>query len=293
MMAHGSRRTPRRGRVRRRATPPVQRSSARIRFSPRRALAALVMVATAAAIYGVAASPAFALRTVDIGGTALTGTGEVRDALGYGASDLAPDGTVADGPNLFRLATGPLADRIRALPAVADASIAAALPDGIRVTVVEREPILVWADGDRRLLVDRDGLVIGDAAAVDATDAAARAASGLPTIADLREAAGSLAIGSTLDPLDLDVATRLASLTPADVGSRVAAFDVTVDDRDGWMISVKSGWEAVFGFYTPTVRRADLVPAQVRLLRSLLAGRERDVKRAILADGEAGTFVGK
>jgi hypothetical protein len=29
------------------------------------------------------------------------------------------------------------------------------------------------------------------------------------------------------------------------------------------------------------------------LLRSLLAGRERDVKRAILADGEAGTFVGK
>ena len=225
MMAHGPRRTPRRGRVRRRPTPTIQRSSARIRFSPRRALAALIMVATAAAIYGVAASPAFALRTVEVEGTALTGAGAVRDALGYDASHLAADGTVAAGPNLFRLATGPLAARIRALPAVAAASIAAALPDGIRVTIVERDPILVWADGDRRLLVDRDGLVIADAAATDATDAAARAASDLPTVTDLRATAGSLATGSTIDPLDLSsAASRLPALRPTtDTSAKPAA----------------------------------------------------------------------
>ncbi|MEI8333338.1 MAG: hypothetical protein WCH74_05745, partial [Chloroflexota bacterium] len=138
-----------------------------------------------------------------------------------------------------------------------------------------------------------DGLVIADAAATDATDAAARAASDLPTVTDLRATAGSLATGSTIDPLDLDVATRLASLTPVDVGSRAASLAVTVDDRDGWIVSVENGWAAVFGLYTPTLRRADLVPAQVRLLRSLLAGREKDVQRAVLADADAGTFVGK
>ena len=34
------------------------------------------------------------------------------------------------------------------------------------------------------------------------------------------------------------------------------------------------GWNAIFGFYTPTLRTTDLVPGQVRLLRSLLADDE-------------------
>ena len=50
-------------------------------------------------------------------------------------------------------------------------------------------------------------------------------------------------------------------------------------------------WTAVFGFYTPTLRTTDLVPGQVRLLRSLLAGRETTVSRVVLADDESGTYV--
>ncbi len=51
------------------------------------------------------------------------------------------------------------------------------------------------------------------------------------------------------------------------------------------------GWTAIFGFYTPSVRPADLIPAQVRLLRSLLGVREDRLKRAILASGDAGTYT--
>jgi hypothetical protein len=52
------------------------------------------------------------------------------------------------------------------------------------------------------------------------------------------------------------------------------------------------GWNAVFGFYTPTLRTTELVPGQVRLLRSMIAHYgEQDVRRVILADERSGTVV--
>ena len=47
----------------------------------------------------------------------------------------------------------------------------------------------------------------------------------------------------------------------------------------------------MFGFYTPTLRTTDLIPGQVRLLRSLLYGREAKVGRIILADDRSGTYI--
>ena len=47
----------------------------------------------------------------------------------------------------------------------------------------------------------------------------------------------------------------------------------------------------MFGFYTPTLRSPELIPGQVRLLRSLLAGREADGRRVILADDRNGTYI--
>jgi len=51
------------------------------------------------------------------------------------------------------------------------------------------------------------------------------------------------------------------------------------------------GWLAIFGFYTPTLRTTELIPGQVRLLRSLLADREATVERVVLADGTSGTYL--
>ena len=84
-----------------------------------------------------------------------------------------------------------------------------------------------------------------------------------------------LRIGDAIDAADFDAATRLGSLRPVDVGSGAAALHVTIDDQHGFSVdSGKGGWSAVFGFYTPTIRQPELIPGQVRLLRSLLAGRE-------------------
>ena len=51
------------------------------------------------------------------------------------------------------------------------------------------------------------------------------------------------------------------------------------------------GWSAVFGFYTPSLRTTELIPGQVRLLRSLLVGREQLVDRVILASETDGTYT--
>ena len=101
-------------------------------------------------------------------------------------------------------------------------------------------------------------------------------------------------VGTRLDPQDVDAATRLASLVPADVGSAAKALQIRVTDENGFVIRADpQGWLAIFGFYTPSLRTTDLIPGQVRLLRSLLIGREPLVDRVILASDTDGTYVPK
>jgi hypothetical protein len=79
---------------------------------------------------------------------------------------------------------------------------------------------------------------------------------------------------------------------PADVGSGAATLAVQVTDESGFVVRAQpAGWVAIFGFYTPSLRTTELVPEQVRLLRSLLDGREPEVQRVILASGTDGTYV--
>jgi cell division protein FtsQ len=256
-----------------RRTPRVRRASRRL--SRVRAGAALVMVMAAGAIYAVSASSVFGLGPVAVHGARLTNAADVTARL-----ELNP------GTNLFSLATEPLAARIRGLPTVAAAEVTVRLPDTLDVDVVEREPILAWDVGPRRFLVDRDGLLFAE------LDEGARAASTLRVMTDARAESASLAVGGRLDALDLDAATRLGSIAPADVGSAAPRLSVSVTDENGFVVStLPGGWSAVFGFYTPSLRRPDLIPGQVRLLRSLLAGREPLVERVILASDTSGTYV--
>jgi hypothetical protein len=102
----------------------------------------------------------------------------------------------------------------------------------------------------------------------------------------------NLDVGKSLDPVDLDAATRLASLVPADVGSSAVSLGVSVTDANGFVVATRpGGWSAVFGFYTPSLRTTSMIPDQVRLLRSLLVGREPEVQRVILASGTDGTYT--
>jgi cell division septal protein FtsQ len=251
----------------------VRRASAGL--SRVRAGAALAMLLSAGAMYGAAASPAFGLGPVTVRGVQFTDAAAVTQRLSL------PPGT-----NLISLSTEPLVARLRELPTVAAAEVTIHLPNTVNVDVREREPILIWAVGERRFLVDRDGMLFAE------LGPGSQDASTLPAMTDARAASASFAIGGRLDPLDLDAATRLGSIKPADVGSAAARLTVSVTDENGFVVTaMPGGWSAVFGFYTPSLRRPDLIAGQVRLLHSLLEGREPTVDRVILASDTSGTFI--
>jgi len=231
------------------------------------------MLAATAAMYGVVASPAFGFRDVRIDGARYSDPAELTRRL-----------ALESGANLFVLSTDAVEARLRELTSVATADVGIELPSTVSVRVVEREPILVWGIGSRRLLVDRDGVAF--AAATDTTSTTA-----LPAVDDRRSASTALDVGGRLDAIDLDAATRLASIRPADVGSVAPGLSVAVTDENGFVLAVGNGWSAVFGFYTTSLRTPALIPGQVRLLHGLLAGREAQVERVILASDTSGTYV--
>lgn len=267
--------------VRRTRTPvpgrrarPVRRASAGL--STIRAGAALAMLVSAGAFYGVGASAAFDYTRLQVDGLVFTDEVTVEAALAD-----------ARGENLFQLQTGPLKAGLEALPTVAHAQVDVRLPGTLAVTIDERDPVLVWQAGEQRFLADAEGLLFarleGDLP---------RQAAALPVVEDRRSGSVGLSVGSRLDAVDLDAATRLASLRPTDVGSSAVALAVAATDENGFVVrSMPAGWSAVFGFYTPSLRTTEIIPGQVRLLASLLVGREPLVGQVILASETDGTYV--
>lgn len=244
--------------------------------TPARAAGLLGMLACGFALTFVTGPSAFGLTRIDA--PALTWTDEqlVRDALA-----LTEDG------NVFRLDTAPLAASLRSLPAVASADVSVSLPDAAVVVVIdERQPVLAWQVGESRYIADGEGVIFAE------VPEGVELPAGVAVVDDRRTfGTVELAIGGRLDAVDLDVATRLGSVSPADIGSGAASLQVAVTDLDGFVVTVKGAWTAVFGFYSPATRPTDMIPGQVRLLRSLLAGREAAIARIVLASETGGTYV--
>jgi POTRA domain, FtsQ-type len=234
------------------------------------------MLASAAAIYGVGASSAFVYARLQVDGLGFTDAAAVEAAL----ADVR-------GHNLFGLSTGPLEASLETLSTVESARVDVALPGTLVVTLEERRPVLIWQVGARRYLADPDGALFALLGADPPPGAA-----GLPVVDDRRAASAGLSVDRRLDDVDIDAATRLASLVPADVGSSAVSLAVVVTDANGFSLETRpAGWSAVFGFYTPSLRTTELIPDQVRLLRSLLIGREQLVDKVILASGTDGTYT--
>jgi cell division septal protein FtsQ len=259
-----------------RRTPTVRRASAGL--TPVRAGALLALLVSGAAVYGMANSTAFDYARLRLEGATFTAAADVEAAL-----------EEVRGTNLFQLRTDPLAAAIGDLGTVREASVRVALPDTLVVQVAEREPILVWRIGARDYLVDDEGQLFARVGEDPPGGVA-----GLPVIEDRRAASAGLSVGRSVAASDLDAATRLASLVPSDVGSTAAGLDVVVSDVNGFsIVSRPADWYAVFGYYTPSLRTTELIPGQVRLLRSLLLGREGLIERIVLASETDGTYVPK
>lgn len=246
--------------------------------TPARAAGLLGMLAAGFLFALVTGPTAFGLSRTELPELTWTDPAAVEAAL-----------ALPDGGNVFALDTGPLETALEALPGIASADVTVALPDAaVVVAIEERSAILAWQVGGRRYIADASGTIFAEVS----DDAALPA--GVAVVHDQRAGSvGAFAIGGHILPVDLDVATRLGSLKPADVGSSATALRVTVTDADGYVVATPRGWDAVFGFYSPAIRPTDMIPGQVQLLGSLIAGREAAVRRVVLASDTSGTYVPK
>jgi hypothetical protein len=258
-----------------RTLPGIRLRAGRI-VTPARAAGLLGMLATGFLFTLVTGPTAFGLSRTDIPDLTWTDAATIRETLALEAAG-----------NVVRLDTVPLEAALETLPGVAAAEVSVTLPDAaVVVGIEERRPVLAWQVREQRFIADGEGAIF---AIIDASE---RLPDGVAVVDDRRQGAITfLGIGRRLDPVDLDVATRLGSLTTADIGSSADTLRVVANDADGFVVIAPGGWTAVFGFYSPATRPTDIIPGQVRLLRSLLDGREATLRRIILASATDGTYV--
>ena len=213
---------------------------------------------------------------------------------------LSPDAVVAAanipiGSSLLGVNLRAAEEAVAALPLVASVRVSAGLPDGIQIRVREKSLLLRWQIGELVYAVTESGELLGDTTTLNLAPTAAAALAAAPLLYDDREGSPLLAVGQ-LTATEVDVATRLASLTPADLGTGATTLMLRLLSDFGFVVQATGPsieWNAVFGIYSATIRPTSMIPGQVRLLRSLLAGREARIGWVILADDQAGTYTAK
>lgn len=210
---------------------------ARRRWRPRlpggrRAWAAATAALAVLAVLGWLAigTSLWGVRQVRVTGVESLSAEEVRQAAGI----------VPETP-LLRVHPGEVAERVRALPAVATVEVRRDWPDTVVIEVVEREPVAAVPVDDQYLLVDADGVVIRAVAAPPRE---------LPVLV--------LPQAGPENPATQAALTVLAALTPE---LRAELESLTVTDVDWITLSLSSGWTVVWGDATESLDKARVVTA--------------------------------
>lgn len=117
----------------------------------KRTLTVLALLVLAGVAYAIERSPLVALSEIQV----------------TGADRLDPDAVIAAadlelGTSTLRLDLGRAQERVRALPEVRSVEASRVDPLTVRITVEERDPVLVAAAGRTRVLVDADGVVVAE-----------------------------------------------------------------------------------------------------------------------------------
>lgn len=249
-----------------------------------RLLGAAGMLALTAALFHLVTDEDFRVVAgqVEVHGVRYADAGAVRQRL----AELEAQ------PNIFRVRADRLAESIASLPEVLSAEVRVTLPGRVTVDIHERKPIFVLRysqDAQDAWLVDATGTLFAPANAATADELGSGATgTALPAVEDARLLDEPPRLGQRLGVEDLAVLRQLLGLTPEAVGSSRKELFLRIDERFGYVLEVPGRWWAVFGHYTPTARPPEIVPRQVQCLRVLLARREPEVGRVILALSPSG-----
>jgi len=201
-----------------------------------RVLALVVLLGTAWIVNDAATSDRFQVTSVRVTGNVLVDRPEIDAAV------------AAQGVNLFWVDRRAIEARLRMLPPVRSATVTPILPDTLDVHVEERQPAALWQSGQRRYLVDAEGVIltsIEDAPEARLACSGERCGPGqAPPMLTVAQPDGQpLTPGDRVDTTALATSARLASLLPA-AGIQPLAFEWR--SANGIEVPTASGWRARF-----------------------------------------------
>jgi POTRA domain, FtsQ-type len=195
------------------------------------AVVALALVALGFALF----SPSFY-----IGQVTVTGTG--NHTLVHTIQHMG-----MQGQNIFLIDVASFTSHVDALPLVASASIEKAWPNALTVSVVERQPVLLWQTPRDTYSVDSHGIVIGPASETAGADH-------LMTVVDMRSKQVTQRVqpGTRLNAVDIAFARQVFAQLPRVAG--ISAFTLRYDAASGqssgsgsFIVQSAQGWIAYLG----------------------------------------------
>lgn len=113
-----------------------------------------VLLLLASLLIAAVMLPQLQVAHVDVEGTGYVSADDVREAASAGATG-----------SVLLLPTGAIAADVRGVPGVREAAVERAWPDGVRITVTEREPLAQLTDASGQVsILDADGVTLPAAA---------------------------------------------------------------------------------------------------------------------------------
>jgi cell division protein FtsQ len=158
--------------------------------------------------------------------------------------DTVPEATIIDaagapiGTPLAKVDLSAIADRVRTVPAVADAQVTRAWPNRLEIVITERVPVVVVTDGQKFELVDATG--VSFKSVPDRPD-------GLPE---------ALVVGARRDVTIRSVVTVSAAL-PVALRSQVQS--ISAGSPDSITLNLGSGVKVVWGSSDDSARKAEVL----------------------------------
>jgi len=210
---------------------------------PRRVIAAAVLLTEVTVLVLALVLPAFQVRSVTVDGTRLL------DARSVVRAAAVPH------QSIFMVDADTVRARLVGLPWVASVSVVTELPDGVRISVVERAPLIRVRRGIADLLI------AGNGATMKAPASTVRQWSAVPALIDDRPGSAKPVPGSLVQLL-----ATVAQRFPAVFGGSVAAFEWGSDGV--FAIWSSAGWRAVLG-HLGTADAIAALPAQLAALAAL------------------------
>ena len=202
----------------------------------RRFLTIFALVALAVAVSGFSLfSPTFYIGQVTVKGTSNATLVHTIQHMGMA------------GQNIFLIDIAGFTSRVDALPLVSSADIEKVWPNALTVSVVERQPVLLWQTPRATYSVDSHGVVIGLASETAGADH-------LMTVVDMRSKAVMQRVqpGTQLNAADIAFARQVFAQLPGVAG--IPAFTLRYDAGSGqasgngsFIVQSAQGWIAYLG----------------------------------------------